>query len=171
MISSFPKVGFFMSTSGIEDYLQSGRPVMRDLPRERRPLFLIADVSSLQLQRTRPSKRHSLMADDIEVLRNNFIPQWGGYLGCRQEDRSRGRRGRVPVRDSRSRDRYGRGPDAGGDRRDPGQTWCFSRARNGHAYGSCASSARIGDTALGSRPVPPGPCAGSRPGFCATGAL
>lgn len=69
-----------MSTSGIEDYLQSGRPVMRDLPRERRPLFLIADVSSLQLQRTRPSKRHSLMADDIEVLRNNFIPQWGGDI-------------------------------------------------------------------------------------------
>jgi hypothetical protein len=77
MISSFQKVGFFMSTWGIENYRESGHPIMRDLLVEKRPVFLIANVHSLMLNHPYRIGRHSLMAEDFDVLRNNFIPHWG----------------------------------------------------------------------------------------------
>ena len=77
MIPSFRKVGFFMSTWGIENYRESGHPIMRDLLVEQRPVFLIANVHSLMLNHPYRIGRHSLIMEDFDVLRNNFIPHWG----------------------------------------------------------------------------------------------
>jgi hypothetical protein len=77
MIPSFPKVGFFMSTWGIESYLESGHPIMRDLLVEKAPVFLIANINSLILNHPYYPGRYSLMPEDFDVLRDNFIPHWG----------------------------------------------------------------------------------------------
>lgn len=80
MVASFPKVGFFMSTWGIEKYRAAGRLVMADLLREEQPRFLIANVPSLYLflpETTLARLRFSLLPEDREVLRRNFIPYWG----------------------------------------------------------------------------------------------
>jgi hypothetical protein len=81
VISSFPKVGFFMSTWGMENYLKTGRPIMRRLLENRRPLFLVANLPSLDfsLPRENPFTQvnYALMEEDWEILNANFIPHWG----------------------------------------------------------------------------------------------
>lgn len=77
MIASFPKAGFFMSTWGIENYREAGRPIMRDLLVEQKPVFLIANVLALMLNYPQHTNRHALMAEDLAVLRDNFIHHWG----------------------------------------------------------------------------------------------
>jgi hypothetical protein len=81
VISSFPKVGFFMSTWGMENYLQAGRPIMRRLLEKRQPLFLIVNLPSLDfsLPRENPftDRNHALLEEDWKILNSNFIPHWG----------------------------------------------------------------------------------------------
>lgn len=81
MISSFPKVGIFMSTGVMERYLSSGRPVFGELLARRQPLFLLANISSLDLARplelASGAMGYRLMAEDFSVLRDNFVPHWG----------------------------------------------------------------------------------------------
>lgn len=77
MVASFPKAGFFMSTWGMENYRESGQPVMRDLLVTQRPVFLIENAPSLALDGPPQDSRHSLIPEDFDVLRNNFIRHWG----------------------------------------------------------------------------------------------
>ncbi|MDX1422340.1 MAG: hypothetical protein R3322_04320, partial [Kiloniellales bacterium] len=93
MIASFPKVGFFMSSWGMENYWARGRPVMAELIRERQPKFLIANSCALDL--SRPSADETpracylrLMDEDLAVLRGNFVHHWGAlYLAGKAFER------------------------------------------------------------------------------------
>lgn len=81
MVASFPKVGFFMSTWGMESYLAAGRPIMRGLLTRHHPVFVLANVDSLRLDAPRMqvsgTKRYGLLPADHSVLRENFVHHWG----------------------------------------------------------------------------------------------
>lgn len=80
MISSFPQAGLFLSSWGIEDYRNTGRPIMREMLAERQPKFLIAN-SPFLAEAFAPAasgeRAQSLFAEDREVLEGNFIHHWG----------------------------------------------------------------------------------------------
>jgi hypothetical protein len=77
MIASFPKVGFFMSSWGLESYRAAGRPVFAELLRMHRPRFLIANSPALSAPFGRTPLPGSLFDEDVAVLRDNFVPYWG----------------------------------------------------------------------------------------------
>jgi hypothetical protein len=79
MISSFRKVGPFMSTWTLSDYRERGTPIMRELLQRERPQFLLENISSLGLsQRYGKGKRYyRLLRQDFDALAESFIPHWG----------------------------------------------------------------------------------------------
>lgn len=95
MISSFPKVGFFMSTWGLENYRSDGRPVFADVLRTHRPKFLIVNSPALSSvfanDRSREEEEHLLLEEDAAVLLDNFVPYWGPvYVAGKQIRLERG---------------------------------------------------------------------------------
>lgn len=76
MIASFPKAGFFMSTWGVDAYRDAGVPIFEELLLTKGPVLLIANDPALSLEHTAFSS-NGLLAEDIHVLRNNFVPHWG----------------------------------------------------------------------------------------------
>lgn len=82
MIASFPKVGFFMSSWGVERYREAGRPVFASLLRARGPKFLLTNVPALsaalaERSLTSSGRTDLLLDEDAEVLRAHFVPFWG----------------------------------------------------------------------------------------------
>lgn len=81
MVSSHEKVGLFMSTWGMENYLDEGQPIFRTLLRERQPVYLLANIPTLNPQfdqeRLRALGHYVLFDEDQEVLRANFVHHWG----------------------------------------------------------------------------------------------
>ena len=81
MIASFPSVGFFMSTWGIEDYRKKNIPIMRSILEKQQPKFLIADTPILRIDDERwfgqDKSIYRLLDKDYNILKKNFIPQWG----------------------------------------------------------------------------------------------
>ena len=80
MVASYPKVGFFMSTWGMEQYRDLGRPIFRDAIVKQRPLFLIANSRSLEPDGDQDWLRAAgvaLFAEDHAVLRENYVHHWG----------------------------------------------------------------------------------------------
>jgi hypothetical protein len=81
MISSFPKMGFFMSSWGMGDYLRNNVPVMKDIVIEHLPKFLIANVPALDISKERfevvDASNFSLLEEDWRFLKDNFIKHWG----------------------------------------------------------------------------------------------
>jgi hypothetical protein len=80
MIPSFPKVGFFMSTWGLENYRDTGRPIFPTLLREAAPVFLLVNSPALDPSADSASASwggHRLFDEDRRVLRENFVPHWG----------------------------------------------------------------------------------------------
>lgn len=81
MVSSFPKVGLWMSTWGMDNYHQRGEPIMKKLLRETEPKFLLANHPALRGWQEKlggaKDSRRSLLAEDAAVLANNFVHQWG----------------------------------------------------------------------------------------------
>jgi hypothetical protein len=81
MISSFPKVGLFMSTWNMELYRAAGNPVMEDAIRRGQPRFLIAnscrlDISGPTVGNQTPCDNR-LLKEDFEILQANFVHHWG----------------------------------------------------------------------------------------------
>lgn len=80
-ISSFPKVGLFMSTWGMETYLQAQKPIMREILKNKKPPFMLINIPSLDfsIPRENPftSINHALLEEDWQTLNSNFIPHWG----------------------------------------------------------------------------------------------
>jgi len=81
MISSFPKVGFFMSSWGLESYRAAKRPIMAGLIAQYAPPLLIANSPALDLSIAMPSDQkdnpYSLFQEDFEFLRENYVHHWG----------------------------------------------------------------------------------------------
>jgi len=92
MIATFPKVGFFMSTWGIETYRKAGRPIMRDILIREAPHFLLANTPVLAIDDPawfgEDDSVYRLFDEDYLVLQDNFVPYWGALyvLGKRFED-------------------------------------------------------------------------------------
>jgi hypothetical protein len=81
MVSSFPMVGFFMSSWGMENYLKTNKPIMRDILIKHHPLFVLANVPHLNLSLPRTKAvsdtNYSLLEEDWNVLKLNFLHHWG----------------------------------------------------------------------------------------------
>ena len=81
MIASFPKVGFFMSSWGLEKYRDRRRPIFRDRLLREAPVFLIANTPVLKIdtpdEQRRSYGKMALFEEDWQVLRENYIPHWG----------------------------------------------------------------------------------------------
>lgn len=83
MVASFEKVGFFMSSWGIQDYRSARQPIFEDLLRDRPVGFLIANSPSLRIDLPRAAFRGfplALLAEDFDVLRSNFVHHWGAVF-------------------------------------------------------------------------------------------
>ena len=80
MVSSFPKVGFFMSAVGFRGYEKSG-PIFSELLRERHPVFLLTNSPALLVHDealpASPPPGHRLHPEDEHVLRTHFVHHWG----------------------------------------------------------------------------------------------
>lgn len=81
MIASFPKVGFFMSSWGLENYRGRNTPVMEDLIRRKQPKFLIVNNCALNIWVPQKDRKENcglpLLTEDIKTLRASFVPHWG----------------------------------------------------------------------------------------------
>jgi len=81
MIATYPMVGFFMSSWGMEGYRQSGGNRLARLIHEKHPLFVIANhlglLQALQMGASAPQGDIALTLDDAAALHDNFIPHWG----------------------------------------------------------------------------------------------
>jgi hypothetical protein len=81
MVSSFPKIGLFMSTWGMQNYLESNTPIMGELLNNSKPVFLLANSPCLDLSLPREKAvyagKYSLSENDWKILKENFIHHWG----------------------------------------------------------------------------------------------
>jgi hypothetical protein len=81
MISSFPQVGFFMSTWGMQEYVERGQPVLRRAIEEKQPPLLLADHLLLDVANAvypRSWNYHPrLLAQDGDALAAAYIHHWG----------------------------------------------------------------------------------------------
>ena len=80
MVPSYPKVGYFMTSWGIESAQATGRDVIADTIVRSQPQFVIVNAPSLEdalspVEGLRPKIR--LSDTDAESLRDNFIHHWG----------------------------------------------------------------------------------------------
>lgn len=80
MIPSYPKVGFFMTSWGLEAARASGTDVMTGIVRNRQPRFVVANSGALSYAldpagETAPVLR--LSGRDEQTLRENFVHHWG----------------------------------------------------------------------------------------------
>jgi hypothetical protein len=80
MIASFPKVGFFMSTWGMERYARERRPVLAEAVRDHAPPFLLANTLPLNLllpDSEAARLRYRLLREDRRTLQRHYIHHWG----------------------------------------------------------------------------------------------
>lgn len=80
MIASFPQVGFFMSTWGVENYTNNNLPILKSAILNDTPPFFIANVGSLDLSnqtQLTSIKQYAILDKDLETLKENYIHHWG----------------------------------------------------------------------------------------------
>lgn len=82
MISSYPKVGLFMSGWGLKNYLQAGVPVFEEIMSHKVVPLLIANSPVLVAALSEPDQSQTsdsiaLLPEDAQALRRNFIHHWG----------------------------------------------------------------------------------------------
>ena len=80
MVSSFERVGFFMSTWGIATYRAAGRPVFAELIERHQPPLLLANRAELHAA-LRPQEGETqalgLLVEDARTLRNSYVHHAG----------------------------------------------------------------------------------------------
>jgi hypothetical protein len=74
MISSFRKVGPFLSSWGLQAYRAKGEPVFRDLIGTAKPAFIVMNSPVLGMERQRGG---GLLEADIEALGRGYPWYWG----------------------------------------------------------------------------------------------
>ena len=76
MVADYPKAGFFMETRQMEDYHANGEPIMREVIIEKQPKFILANHYALLLHLSQPESTYTLMPEDVQSLRANYVPHW-----------------------------------------------------------------------------------------------
>jgi hypothetical protein len=74
MIASFPKVNFFMSSWGVENYRAAGKGFMREALRQQRPPLLLANRGEID---PTSSSFGRLLPEDRELITRFYLPYWG----------------------------------------------------------------------------------------------
>lgn len=81
MVGSFPRVGFFMSSWGMQDYYAAGRPLFSGAADDAPPLLVIANSPALGAallpEGSTAPPEVPLLDADIRYLRANYRPYWG----------------------------------------------------------------------------------------------
>ncbi len=78
MISSFPSVGFFMSSWNIDNYRAAKRSLFFEaLESAAPPRFLLSNLHCLQRKRIGKRECNFYTREDVEALKQNFVPYWG----------------------------------------------------------------------------------------------
>ncbi|NMH64851.1 glycosyltransferase family 39 protein [Shewanella salipaludis] len=80
MVASYPRVGFFMSTWGMDNYRRQNRPLLAQAIEERKPKFFIANLGSLDVEHKTNLKSvaaYRLLDPDQRALSDNYIHHWG----------------------------------------------------------------------------------------------
>ena len=81
MISSFPSVGFFMSSWRMESYTSNSKPIMKDIINSHKPKFILANVPQLNISLTWKEVNKltnlPLLKEDWEIIKDNYIHHWG----------------------------------------------------------------------------------------------
>lgn len=91
MVPSHRKVGFFMSTWGMESYRARGEPVMAGILQSEQPRYLIANSWALDISEPQiggeAANAYKLLDEDHRILRENFVHHWGiVYVAGKQFD-------------------------------------------------------------------------------------
>jgi len=79
VVASFPKIGFFMSSWGLENYWTRGEPIFEDLLIRHQPRFLLVTTPALAPPRDRDESTGllHLLPEDRRILASNFVRYWG----------------------------------------------------------------------------------------------
>jgi hypothetical protein len=80
VIASFPRVGFFMSSWGMDQYRAGGRPVFGDIIAAAQPPLLLADSVPLYhslFQEVETAPIWHLLDEDRAFLQDNYVQHWG----------------------------------------------------------------------------------------------
>jgi hypothetical protein len=80
VVSSYPDMGIFLSSAGMEAYLKTDQPMMDKLLKTKKPLFLVANVPHLNLHFDAPVSLYTdltLNTEDWQTLKSYFIHHWG----------------------------------------------------------------------------------------------
>lgn len=74
MMASFPKVNFFMSSWGIENYRANGNSFIREAINQHRPPLLLANRAILE-----PDQQDflALLPEDRRLITESYIQYWG----------------------------------------------------------------------------------------------
>lgn len=91
MVPSHRKVGFFMSTWGMESYRARGKPIMAGVLQSEEPRFLIVNSRALDISEPQvggeAANAYKLLDEDHRILRENFVHHWGVvYVAGKQFD-------------------------------------------------------------------------------------
>ncbi|MBL4913822.1 glycosyltransferase family 39 protein [Shewanella schlegeliana] len=85
MIASYPKQGFFMSSWGMEAYLEAKQPVLKSVIAVKEPAFVIANNRFLNHSSASETFSKQLHPADLAALKQNYIPHWGAlYVAGKQ---------------------------------------------------------------------------------------
>ncbi len=80
VVATFPRLGFFMSSWGVENYRQAGRPLLSDIVARTQPPMLLADAPSLYGALTpgvAAKEARALLPADAAFVKQTYIPHWG----------------------------------------------------------------------------------------------
>ena len=82
MVSTYPKVGFFMTEAGTRNYLQNGEPKIKELLTKKKPIFMLENSSQLNLRswdnyQPLVNAKIGLLEEDWKALQSYFIHHSG----------------------------------------------------------------------------------------------
>ncbi len=88
MVSSYPQVGFLMSTWVLENYKNRGVPQLMESIEKNKPPFFIANIGPLDFKEKTPilpNAKYTILDDDKKAIVENYIHHWGEiYVAGRQ---------------------------------------------------------------------------------------
>lgn len=78
--ASFPRLGFFMSSWGVQNYQAANQPIFAEIVARKQPPMLLADSPSLYgavIPGVVVRQERALLPEDVQFLKDNYVPHWG----------------------------------------------------------------------------------------------